>query len=117
MIGMIDPFGRFEGGKNFYLPSHHTSPPFALGKQGIQDYHIVWRLNPWGNNSRESRTENSFEVVTRKPRVQGVDTHGQEGATVVQMLEGLSDVGACRALVRAWDRVLEIQDQCIRTVL
>ena len=64
---MIDPFGCFECGKNFYLPYRHTSPPFPLSKQGVQDYHIVWCLNLWGDNSRESRTENSFEIVTGKP--------------------------------------------------
>src|SRR5215475_6329814 len=107
---MVDPFGRFECRKNFYLAYCHTSPPFAVGKQSIQDYHIVWCLNLWGDNSRESRTENRFEIVTRKPCIQGVDTHSQEGATVMEMLEGLSDVGARGVLVRARDGVLEIQD-------
>src|ERR1043166_4091810 len=107
---MRDPFGRFEWGKNFDLSYRHTSPPFALSKQGVQDYHIVWGLNLWGDDSRESRTENSFKIVTRKPCVQGVDTHGQEGSAAVQMLEGLAHVSPRGAFVSAWDRVLEIQD-------
>src|SRR5687767_4177503 len=97
---MIDALGRFESRENFHLPYRHTRPPFALGQQGVQDYYIVWCLNLGGDNSRESRTENGFKVVTSQPCVKGVDTHGQKRSTIMQTLECLSDVGTRGAFVR-----------------
>jgi hypothetical protein len=113
VIGVINPSGRFERRENFDLPFRHTSTPFTLGEQGVQDCHVLGGVNLGSDNSGEARTENSFEVVTGKPCIQSVEAYREQWSVVLQALEGSTNIGTCGALVRAWNRILEIQNQGI----
>lgn len=64
LVRMIEAFGSFQRGQNFYLARRDPCTTFTLRQEGIQHRNVGRCFNLWGNNGLEAGTHDGLQIVS-----------------------------------------------------